>query len=167
MEEIGDGVLFLVMDIILFFDKEDIYDCLETMKHLGINKKAIRMWYLLNRDTKIRVKTAFGMSEEADVGDCLGQGTGGAGLVSAANLDLGLQNEFNHTSDIMYYGDVRIQPLSYQDDVGSLCTSVNIVRKQAQKMTKMLKHKILNACPDKSGFLALGSPTYIDMIMKK
>ena len=36
MEEIGEGVLF-----ISFFDKEDIYDCLETMKHLGINKKAI------------------------------------------------------------------------------------------------------------------------------
>ena len=164
MEDIGEGVLFLVMDIISFFDKEDIYDCLETMKHLGINKKAIRMWYLLNRNTKIRVKTAFGMSEEADVGDCLGQGTGGAGLVSAANLDLGLQNEFKHTSDVMYYGNVRIQPLSYQDDVGSLCSSVKIVRKQAQKMTKMLKHKILNAHPDKSGFLALGSPTYISMI---
>ena len=31
-------------------------------------------------------------------------------------------------------------------------------------MTKRLKHKILNAHPDKSGFLALGSPTYISMI---
>ena len=164
MEDIGEGVLFMVMDIISFFDKEDIYDCLETMKHLGINKKAIRIWYLLNRNTKIRVKTAFGMSEEAGVEDCLGQGTGGAGLVSAANLDLGLQNEFNHTSDIMYYGNVRIQPLSYQDDVGSLCTSVKMVRKQAEKMTKMLKHKILDAHPDKSGYLVLGSPTYINMI---
>ena len=57
------------------------------MKHLGINKKAIRMWYLLNRNTKIRVKTAFGTSEEAGVGHCLGQGTGGAGLMSTANLD--------------------------------------------------------------------------------
>jgi hypothetical protein len=81
MEDIGEGVLFLVMDIISFFDKEDIYDCLETMKHLGINEKAIRMWYLLNKNTKIRVKTAFGMTEEANVGVCLGQGTGGAGLV--------------------------------------------------------------------------------------
>ena len=64
----------------------------------------------------------------------------------------------------MYYGNVRIQPLSYQDDVGSLCTSVKMVRKQAEKMTKMLKHKILDAHPDKSGYLVLGSPTYINMI---
>ena len=153
------------MDIIsFFFDKEDIYDCLETMKHLGINEKAIRMWYLLNKNTKIRVKTAFGMTEEANVGDCLGQGTGGAGLVSAANLDLGLQNEFNHSSDVLYYGNVRIQPISYQDDVGSVCTSAKMVRKQAEKMTNMLKYKTLHAHPDKSGYLLLGSPTFINII---
>ena len=64
------------------------------------------MWYLLNKNPKIKVKTAFGMSEEANIGDCLGQGTRGAGLVSAANLDLGLQNEFNHSSDVFYYGNV-------------------------------------------------------------
>ena len=120
LEDIGTGCMFLVMDIVSFFDKEDIYDCLETMEHLGINKKAIRMWYLLNKATNIRVKTAFGVSEEAAVGDCLGQGTAGAGLVSAANLDLGLQKEFNHIKDVMYYGHVRVEPLSYQDDVGSL-----------------------------------------------
>ena len=88
LEDIGEGVLFLVMDIISFFDQEYIYDCLEIMEYLGINKKAIRMWYLLNKGTKIKVKTAFGVTEQAAVGDCLGQGTAGAGLVIAANLDL-------------------------------------------------------------------------------
>ena len=53
LEDIGAGCMFLVMDIVSFFDKEDIYDCLETMEHLGINKKAIRMWYLLNKGTNI------------------------------------------------------------------------------------------------------------------
>ena len=167
LEDIGAGCMFLVMDIVSFFDKEDIYDCLETMEHLGINKKAIRMWYLLNKATNIRVKTAFGVSEEAAVGDCLGQGTSGAGLVSAANLDLGLQKEFNHSKDVMYYGQVRVQPLSYQDDVGSLCTSVSMLRKHARKMTDMLKHKILDAHPDKSGYLLLGTQTYTDCMKQE
>ena len=57
------------------------------------------------------------MSKEAEVGDCLGQGKGGAGLVSAANLDLGLQRSFNKSKAVMMFGKVRIQPLSYQDDV--------------------------------------------------
>ena len=167
LEDIGPGCMFLVMDIVSFFDKEDIYDCLETMEHLGINKKAIRMWYLLNKATNIRVKTAFGVSEEAAVGDCLGQGTAGAGLVSAANLDLGLQKEFNHIKDVMYYAQVRVQPLSYQDDVGSLCTSVSMLRKQATKMTDIVKHKILDAHPDRPGYLFLGSQTYTDCMKKE
>ena len=167
LEDIGEGVVFLIMDIISFFDKEDIYDCLETMQHLGINKKAIRMWYLLNKGTNIRVKTAFGLSEKVDVGDCLGQGTAGAGLVSAANLDLGLQQQFNHSCDVMYYGHVRVQPLSYQDDVGSMCTNVAMVRKQANKMTQMLKHKTLDAHPDKSGYLVLGSESFTDSIKQE
>ena len=132
------------------------------MEYLGINKKAIRMWYLLNKGTKIKVKTAFGVTKQAAVGDCLGQGTSRAGLVSADNLDLGLQNKFNHSKDVMYYGQVRVQPLSYEDDVGSLCTNVTMLRKQANKMIDMLKQKTLNAHPEKSGYLILGSQSFID-----
>ena len=100
------------------------------------------------------------MSELAAVGDCLGQGTSGAGLVCAAHLDLGLQNKFNHDKDVMYYGQVGIQDTKdtrYQDDVGSICTSVAMLRKQTNKITDMLKQKTLNAHPDKSGYLILGS----------
>ena len=132
LEETGNGFLFLVMDIISFFDKEDMYDCLETLEALNVNKKAIRMWYLLNKNTRIKVKTAFGPTKEAEVGDCLGQGTGGAGLVSAANLDLGLQKGFNTSKSIMYFGQVRVQPLSYQDDVGTICANIPMVKNQAK-----------------------------------
>ena len=88
MEESGSGLIFFMMDIISFFDKEDIFDCLETLEQLDVNKKAAQMWYLMNKDTKISVKTTFGMTKEADVGDCIGQGTAGAGLVSAAKLEI-------------------------------------------------------------------------------
>ena len=40
MEEIGGGVIFLIMDLISFFDKEDIFDCLKTLEKLQVNKKA-------------------------------------------------------------------------------------------------------------------------------
>ena len=164
LQKIGKGFVFLVVDIISFFDKENIYDCLETLETLNVNKKAVRMWYLMNMNTKIAVKTAFGMTEEAEVGDCLGQGTAGAGLVSAANLDLGLQRYFNNSPDVMHYGDVKIQPLSYQDDVGTPCTDIEMARCQAQKMSKMLKYKSLEAHQDKSGILILGSNKYRDQM---
>jgi hypothetical protein len=67
----------------------------------------------------------------------------------------------------MYDGQVRIQPLSYQDDVGSMCTSVAMLRKQANKMTDMLKQKTLSAHPDKSGYLVLGSQSFADSMTLK
>ena len=90
------------------------------------------MWCLLNKDTRIQVKTAHGMTDQEHVGDCLGQGTAGAGLISAANLDQGLQKYFNVseddnedvTKDVIKFGQVRIQPIAYQDDVGSLCSYI-------------------------------------------
>ena len=81
------------------------------------------------------------------MGDCLGQGTAGAGLVSAANL----QKVFNTCDEVMHFGQVRVQLLSYQDDVGTLCTSVTMANIQAEKWTQMLQIKTLKAHNDKSG----------------
>ena len=118
-EHKGVGIIFLIMDIKSFFDKENIFDCLETMERLNINQKAVRVWYKLNKDTEVAVKTTCGMTKTATVGDCLGQGTAGAGLVSQANIDHGLDNYFISCKDVMMFGETRIQPLSYQDDVGA------------------------------------------------
>ena len=124
------------------------------------------MWYLLNMNTKISVKTAFGVTEEAEVGDCLGQGTAGAGLVSAANLDLGLQKYFHNTDMVMSYGNVRVQPLSYQDDVGSICSNIEMARKQAEYMTSMLSEKVLHAHPYISVIFLLGCTNFKEKTKK-
>ena len=57
----GKGIIFLVIDIVSFFDKEDIFDCLETMEEINVNKKAVRVWYMMNKATKITVQTPCGM----------------------------------------------------------------------------------------------------------
>ena len=77
------------------------------------------------------------MTEEEDLGDCLGQGTAGAGLISAANLDIGLQkyfnraksDELNKTEEVAMLGKVRIQPIALQDDIGSICENIEMAFK--------------------------------------
>ena len=168
MEERKKGFIFLMIDFVSFFDREDIFDCQETLDKIKVNKKAKQIWYLLNKDTKIQVKTAHGLTKEEKVGDCLGQGTAGAGLISAANLDQGLQKYFNeseedHTNksnDVMKIGNVRLQPIAYQDDVGSMCEDVEMLRNQAEKLSMMTKEKVLEAHPDKSGIIILGSDKF-------
>ena len=72
----------------------------------------------MNQRTQIRVKTTAGVTESAEAGDLVGQGTAGAGLVSQLNLDRGLQLYFSGSKDEMYYGKIRIEYSAYQDDVG-------------------------------------------------
>ena len=91
LEMMDTGLIITVVDIVSFFDKENIYDVMQTLSEIGVNKKAARVWFTLNEGTEILVKTAGGVSCTAQVGDCIGQGTAGAALVSQVNLDQGLQ----------------------------------------------------------------------------
>jgi hypothetical protein len=90
---------------------------MQTLNDIGVNKKAARVWFKLNEGTEISVKTAGGMSETAQVGDCIGQGTAGAALVSQVNLDKGLEQYFGDGGEDLQYGNVIILPLAYQDDI--------------------------------------------------
>ena len=111
-EELGKGTIFMIVDIIAFFDKEDIFDCMDTLEKIGVNKKAAQMWFKLNQDTKICVNTVVGMTDTVSKGDCVGQGSAGASLISQANIGLGLQKHFGEIVEVAHYGDIRIQPLA-------------------------------------------------------
>ena len=39
-EENGEGLVFLVIAFVSFFDQEDIFDCLGTLDLINVNKKA-------------------------------------------------------------------------------------------------------------------------------
>ena len=58
------------------------------------------------------------------VGDVIGQGTAGAALVSQLNLDLGMKSCFSGSADELYYGNVSIEYVAYQDDIGKSCSGV-------------------------------------------
>ena len=155
------GLLFILMDIVKFFDKESIYDVMQTLSDINVNKKTARVWYKLNEDTKVSVKTAMGMSDAAEVGSCIGQGTSGGALVSQINLDQGLQSYITYSTDEMYYGKVRIQPVAYQDDVGRPSRTVEEAQAGSLKLSYMLQVKGLEAHPDKTCFIVFLSLIHI------
>ena len=103
------GIILTLVDIVAFFDREDIFDVMQTLHKIGVNKKAARVWYKMNAGTEIAVKTAAGLSDTAFVGDCIGQGTAGGALVSQANLDTGLMEYFGDSKDEILYGNIKIQ----------------------------------------------------------
>ena len=93
-EKSGRSFIFSLVDIIGFFDNEQIVDVMDCLDKVGVSKKAAKCWFKLNQNTEIRVNTLAGMTVTAKAGDLVGQGTAGAGLVSQLNLDMGLQQYF-------------------------------------------------------------------------
>ena len=106
-----------MFDIKKFFDKESLRDGMNTIYKAGINSKLYRLWYKLNKKTKIRTRNVFGTSQFEEVGETIAQGSFGGALVSAANLDDGVQTMFETSEDEVCYGSVDLKPLLYQDDI--------------------------------------------------
>ena len=136
----------------------------QTLHKIGINDKAARVWFKINEGTEIALKTAAGVSETAFVGDCIGQGTDGAALVSQANVDHGLKDYFKDSQCEMRYGGVRLQPLSYQDDI--MRSSMDVLTTQVGNinMAAMFEEKWLEAHPDKTCFIVVGSRKYKEKV---
>ena len=61
-----DLTLFMsYWDLSKYFDKETLRDAMDTLYQAGIRGKLYRLWYRLSKDTQIRVKTSFGLTETA------------------------------------------------------------------------------------------------------
>ena len=99
MEEQGSGLIITLVDIVGFFDRENILDVVDTMDTMGVSPKAIRLWYKLNEKTEIQVKTAVGLTESVVVGAVVGQGSSGAAVASQAMIDMGLRQYFSGSGD--------------------------------------------------------------------
>ena len=82
-------------------------------------------------------------------------------MISALNLDMGINHLFKGSNDLYKYGNIEIQPLAYQDDVGSITKSLNETRSQTSKLVKLLKIKNLLAHPTKTGITILGKRKFI------
>ena len=102
IEKTGKSFLFSLVDIVGFFDNEQIIDVMDCLDSVGVSRKAAKCWFKLNEKTRIKVNTACGMMATAEAGDLVGQGTAGAGLVSQLNLDKGMPSYFSSSSNEIY-----------------------------------------------------------------
>ena len=158
-----DKVLWLnLYDLSAFFDKESLRDIMNTLFEIEIEPKAYRTFYLLNKRTNIKIKTGCGMTDGEDVGEIIGQGSGGAALVSQVNLDHGVNDMFCGSTDEVYYGTVRVQPVIFQDDILRLGDSLPSVIAGNVKMDAIMNQKKLKFNADKTGFIMMVSETKIN-----
>ena len=154
------GSILTLADIMKFFDKQSLVDATDSLHIAKINPKFYRVWFKMNQNTVIQVKTGAGMSARGLAGPVTGQGGGGAALASALNLDLGLDSYFRGSKDEECYGQVRLQPLVYMDDTARASHSVESMRAGNIKLACLMVEKQLEIHPTKSGYLLFGSEAF-------
>ena len=127
-QELDIPLIIQTFDISKYFDSEVLRDAMAALYESGVRGKLYRLWFELNRETDIKVKTGVGTSKSATVGETVAQGSIGGGLVSSLNLDVEVNNFFNASMDETAYSNIRLQPLVLQDDLARLCSSVESAR---------------------------------------
>ena len=91
----GKAYIINMFDLSKYFDRENIYDCCNELYRSQVKGKVYRLLYTLNKNSRIRVRTPVGESTSVEVGPCLTQGSVEGAVVSAVNLDKGVQDFFH------------------------------------------------------------------------
>ena len=145
-------------DISKFFDKEMIEDAILTCIKRGADPKSVRLWYKLNSDTQIQVRTGAGMTRYGNVGAVVGQGMLGGTLVSQAVLDEGVMEHFlPGGANQMKYGDVLLAPLMWIDDIINGAEQLEEARNINMIINLVMKQRGLCLNEDKSVCIIMGS----------
>ena len=67
-EQFRSNGIFQVFDMSKFFDKESLLDCMYTLnKKANIDHKCYKIWYKLNENARISVKSSVGGSKSKRV----------------------------------------------------------------------------------------------------
>ena len=86
-EDTKQGGIINTYDMEKFFDKESLLDIMYMLKKkTDIDEKDYRLWYKLNEDTVIAVRTSVGETGTKLMENSVGQGSFGAALASSLNI---------------------------------------------------------------------------------
>ena len=120
--------VFQTINLEKFFDKESLVDTMYTLKEkAGISDKEYRLWYKLNENAKIGVRTAVGDTGTRRVQNSLGQGMFGSALASSINIGCAVEDTMRgKTSTRM--GRMDLNCVVMQDDIAKMNDIINDAR---------------------------------------
>ena len=135
------------MDLSKAFDKMVLRNILNNLWNANIRGKIWRIIYEINKYARLTISTPFGKTNEITCQEILKQGSVLASTLAAMHVD-SVHNHFDLENLGIYYGDVKIENLLFQDDIVRLegeedhLNKANIVFEIFQNINKMEFHPI-------------------------
>ena len=78
-------------------------------------------------------------------------------MAGQLDVDLGVQGYFKSSLTEIKYGEVRVQPQEYHDDIAHAVPDTTSARVSSIKMSMMLRERLLRCHPTKTCYLVYGS----------
>ena len=130
---------------------------MDSLYNNGIRGKLYRLIFEMNRETRIQLRTAVGVSSEESTGEGVGQGTLDGAILSACSIDYSMGQFFSKSSYEISYGGLNLQPLLYQDDIFRMCSDPFRAQIGNELIDSVMETKLLDFNLDKSCYLVIGN----------
>ena len=156
-QQAGKPLILQCFDIKKYFDSENLKDAMNALYNYGVKGKEYRLIYELNKENKIQIKTSVGMTESFTTGPTVSQGSIGGGLISAINLDYSMNRFFFNSTNEVFFNNIKLAPLIYQDDLGRFSASRVDAQAGNDKIQACMESKLLDLHQDKSCYILIGN----------
>ena len=156
-------------DLSKYFDREDAHDICNEVYKSEIRGRIYRLMFMLNKSTRITVKTPVGETKPALTGPLFSQGSIMSAIVSSVNIDSGVRDEFHKNEEedpnenetknedtVMMYDEVKLYPLLFQDDLSNVSESIEAAQTSNDKMEHVINSKQLDFNLNKSSCMIIG-----------
>ena len=158
MVEKNKGAIALQQyDYTKMFYKEALIDVMNEAYKSNVKGKLYRLTYELNKDTRIRVRTAVGDSDPRMSYENVTQGSLDAAILSSNGLAKGTEDFFQSSECEVVYGNVELSAQIFMDDIFCMAEDVKSAQYANNVLEEMVGRKSLKLNTDKSSYIIMGN----------
>ena len=163
----GSGASAILIDCMKCFDKQLLTDCLHSVSSAGITGKRLRMIKKIHDETEISL-VGDPTNQTAIITNSTGQGSNfaptGCGLSMAQSIMLETNAQCKNKITV---GNKAIDPLMFVDDLDTLVETHEAAKESCIATTKALDNLGLEAHPEKSAIVIMGSKKYKEKMRQR
>ena len=163
----GKGMLIQTVDCMKCFDKQLLTDTMFSAAKAGLHGKRLRMIRKLHEDTEISL-VGDQREKTAVIKNSTGQGTNWAPAACSLSMGQAMKEEVDRFDETkMKLGDLKIEPFSYVDDTIRCADCHEGAVEGGEIFTRALNELGLEAHPDKSAQILMGSNKWREEMREK
>ena len=167
VERFNEAVAIQQFDYMKMFDKEALPDCMNELYKLNVKGKLFKLVYELNKDRRIKVRTAVGDSRDVEISESLGQGTSEGAIVSTNSISNGVRDFFGDREFEVSYGPLVLSPIQFVDDLSRFSSNPTSAQMGNDRLESLAESKLLDYNMNNTVIIILGKKKARESLLER